>query len=144
MPEIDEAAVDPAFRAYPRSRLADAALGRALELGASHAAFRLERTRVGQLSLRDARVETTSDSVDLGLAVRVIVDGTWGFAAAGDITVAAAVRVAEQAVAVARVSRRLRAREVVLADEPVHADAVWLSAYDVNPSTWPRPIGSGG
>ena len=133
MAEIDESALDPVFLAYPRSRLADAALARARELGASHAAFRLERTRVGRLSLRDARVETTSDSVDLGLAVRVIVDGTWGFAAAGDITAEAAVRVAEQAVAVARVSRRLRAREVVLAEEPVHADAVWLSAYDLNP-----------
>ena len=131
---MSEAAVlDPVFLAYPSSRLADAALGRARELGASHAAFRLERTRVGQLSLRDARVETTSDSVDLGLAVRVIVDGTWGFAASGDVTAESAVRVAEQAVAVARVSRRLRAREVVLADEPVHADAVWISAYDVNP-----------
>ncbi len=133
-----DARIDPAFLAYPLTALADAALSRAAELGATHTAFRICRVRDGQLSLRDARVETTSDSIDLGLAVRVIVDGTWGFAASADVTVDAAARVAEQAVAVARISRRLRAREVVLADEPVHAGAVWVSDYEINPFDVPE------
>ena len=125
--------IDPVFLAYPLAALADAALARAGGLGASHVAFRFGRVRDGQLNLRDARVETTTDSVDLGLAVRVIVDGTWGFAASAEVTVDGAARVAEQAVAVARVSRRLRARAVVLADEPVHAGAVWVGDYELNP-----------
>ena len=35
------------------------------------------------------------DADELGLAVRVVMDGTWGFAAAVDLTTEAAVRAAE-------------------------------------------------
>ncbi|MCW2620598.1 MAG: peptidase modulator of gyrase, partial [Frankiales bacterium] len=44
-----------------------------------------------------------------------------------------AVRLARQAVDVARTSRPLNAEPVELADEPVHADQTWVSAYDVDP-----------
>ena len=53
-----------------------------------------------------ARLETLLDADDLGLAVRVVVDGVWGFAAAVDLTPEAAARAAEQAVDVARAPRR--------------------------------------
>ena len=35
--------------------------------------------------------------------------------------------------ATARVSRPLTPHRVELADEPVHADATWVSAYEINP-----------
>ena len=139
MPEMDAT-----FLAHPFGALADAALSRALDLGASHAAFRLDRTRVGQLGLRDARVETTSDSVDLGLAVRVIVDGTWGFAASGDVTAEAAARVAEQAVAVAGVSRRLRAAGAFWPTSPYTPARSGSAPTTSTPSMCPRPSGSPG
>ncbi|GAA5014088.1 hypothetical protein GCM10025734_61230 [Kitasatospora paranensis] len=131
-------AVDPLFTGYPLTALADAALGRARELGAGHADFRMERVRSASWRLRDARPSGGSDSVQLGFAVRVLLDGAWGFAAGVDLTTAAAARVAEQAVAVARlsgsISRAAGSPDVVeLADEPVHADAVWVSAYEENP-----------
>ncbi|NUS59140.1 MAG: TldD/PmbA family protein, partial [Streptomycetaceae bacterium] len=47
--------IDPAFQAYPLRLLADAALGRARELGVSHADFRFERVRDSFLRLRDGR-----------------------------------------------------------------------------------------
>ncbi|MFJ6215841.1 TldD/PmbA family protein [Streptomyces sp. NPDC092296] len=131
-------AVDPLFLALPLRALADAALGRARELGAGHADFRLERIRNASWRLRDARPSGTSDGVQLGFAVRVLLDGAWGFAAGVDLTADAAVRVAEQAVAVARLSARVSAAaggddRVELADEPVYPDAVWVSSYEVNP-----------
>jgi TldD protein len=131
-------AVDPLFTGYPLTALADAALGRARELGVGHADFRMERVRSASWRLRDARPSGGSDSVQLGFAVRVLLDGAWGFAAGVDLTPAAAARVAEQAVAVARlsgsISRAAGSPDVVeLADEPVHADAVWVSAYEENP-----------
>jgi TldD protein len=43
------------------------------------------------------------------------------------------VRLARQAVDVARTARPLNAEPVELADEPVHADRTWVSAYDVDP-----------
>src|SRR5215213_9035989 len=125
--------VDPAFLALPLRRLADAALTRAAELGAEHADFRLERIRNQELVLRDGRVDSARDGEDLGLAVRVVHDGTWGFAAGVDLTPEAARRVADQAVEVARVSRPVNSEPVELADEPVHGDVTWVSAYDVDP-----------
>src|SRR6266700_3944851 len=125
--------VDPSFLALPAGQLADAALGRARELGAQHADFRLERIRTGVLRLRDAKLDTSVDSEDLGLAVRVIHDGAWGFASGIERTPDAARRLAEQAVAAAKVSRVLSDDPVTLAPEPVYADATWLSSYQVNP-----------
>ena len=63
----------------------------------------------------------------------MLVDGVWGFAAASDLTTQAAVDAAEQAIALARVSAPLATERVELADEPVHADVEWVSAYDIDP-----------
>ncbi|WP_062348594.1 TldD/PmbA family protein [Herbidospora yilanensis] len=124
--------IDPDFLALPLRRLADAALQRARELGAEFAAFRLERVRAETLRLFDARLEGSSDADDLGFAVRVVKNGTWGFAGGITLTPEAAADVAAQAVQVAEVSAPLNREPVELAAEPVH-EGVWVSLYDVDP-----------
>jgi TldD protein len=128
MPQIDSAFTDLA-----PEHLADAALGTARQRGADHADFRLERIRVGTLRLRDGQLDSSADTEDLGIAVRVVHDGAWGFASGVDRTPEAAATLSEQAIAAARVSRVLSSDPVVLADEPVYAGASWISAYDVDP-----------
>ncbi|MDQ2749283.1 MAG: TldD/PmbA family protein [Actinomycetota bacterium] len=130
--------IDPSFLALPARELAGASLNRADELGAEHADFRLERIRVGSLSLRDAHLDSSTDTEDVGLAVRVVHDGAWGFASGIARTAEAAARLAEQAVATAKVSRVLSSEPVVLAPEPVYADVTWVSSYDVNPFDVPE------
>ena len=125
--------IEESFLDLPLRTLADAALARARELGASHADLRVERIRSQNLRLRDASLEGRLDDEDTGFAVRVVHEGTWGFAAGVDLTPEAAVRVAEQAVAIARASRPVNREPVELADEPVYGDVRWISAYDVNP-----------
>ncbi|MGW0803820.1 TldD/PmbA family protein [Nonomuraea sp. NPDC002799] len=125
--------IDPDFLELPLRQLADAALQRARDLGAEHADFRLERVRAETLRLYDTRLEGAMDADDLGYAVRVVKGGTWGFAAGVHLTPEAAARVAEQAVRVAEVSAPINREPVELAPEPVYADAVWVSAYDVDP-----------
>jgi TldD protein len=125
--------IDESFRALPRGQLADAALSRARELGVEHADFRLERVRGARLAVHDGELEGATDGEDTGFAVRVVHDGTWGFAAGVDLTPEAAVRVAELAVEVAKTSRPISTERVELAEEPVYPDADWVSAYDVNP-----------
>ena len=78
--------VDPEFTAHPLRELADAALQRAADLGAEHADFRAERIKGQQIGLSDGKLETLFDADDLGLAVRVVVEGTWGFASVIDLT----------------------------------------------------------
>jgi TldD protein len=125
--------IDPDFLELPLRQLADAALQRARDLGAEHADFRLERVRAETLSLYDARLQGAMDADDLGYAVRVVKGGTWGFAAGIHLTAEAAVTVAEQAVRVAEVSAPINREPIELADEPVHAEAVWVSDYEVDP-----------
>ncbi|MFH9809000.1 TldD/PmbA family protein [Streptomyces olivaceus] len=134
--------LDQSFTALPLRPLADAALARARALGAEHADFRLERVRSASLRLRDARPAGSSDTTDLGYAVRVVHGGTWGFASGVDLTLDAAARVASQAVAMAKLSAQVikaagSDERVELADEPVHADKTWVSAYGIDPFTVP-------
>ncbi|MGW2024632.1 TldD/PmbA family protein [Streptomyces decoyicus] len=139
-------AVDEAFLALPLHALADAALARARALGADHADFRLERIRSASWRLRDARTSGTSDTTDLGYAVRVVHGGAWGFASGVDLTMDAAARVASQAVAMAKLSAKVIAAagaaegtpggnggRVELAAEPAHPDRTWVSSYEINP-----------
>src|SRR4051795_2032717 len=125
--------VDESFLALPLSALTDAALTRAVDLGCEHADIRVERIRAQTITLRDARLEAFADAEDLGLAVRVVHEGTWGFAAGVALTAGEAVRLAEEAVAVAKVSAALRTDRVELAPEPVYSDATYVSEYDVDP-----------
>src|SRR3954451_11495820 len=125
--------VDESFLALPLSALAEAALTRAVDLGCEHADLRVERIRTQTIRLRDARLEALGDGEDLRLSVHVVHEGTWGFAAGVLLTAAEAVRLAEEAVAVARVSAAMNTDRVELAPEPVYADAMWVSDYEVDP-----------
>lgn len=127
MPELD-----PVFTGLPLDQLADAALSRARDLGASHADVRIERHRQAVTALRDAKVTTSSDSSDLAISVRVVHRGCWGFAAGIALTNEAAAALAEQACRIAEVAAPLTPRPVELADEPVHRGE-WVAAYELNP-----------
>ncbi|HZO68506.1 MAG TPA: TldD/PmbA family protein [Kribbellaceae bacterium] len=130
-------AVDESFIALPRRELADAALQRAKDLGAEYAEFRLERVRSEWISLRDGVLQGAADFSDTGITLRVIHRGTWGFAAGVALTKDQAVRIAEEAVNVALVSRAINTEPVELADEPVYEDAVWVSSYEIDPLAVP-------
>ncbi|MDT7592450.1 MAG: TldD protein [Pseudonocardiales bacterium] len=129
--------IDPEFRALPLGALADAALSRARQLGANHADVRVERILSQSLALRDGAVSSAMDAITVGLAVRVIVDGTWGFASTVELTPTAAAAIAARAVEVARTLRAVNTEPVVRADEPVYAGVSWVSDYDVDPFTVP-------
>ncbi|WP_328325269.1 MULTISPECIES: TldD/PmbA family protein [unclassified Streptomyces] len=145
--------IDAAFTALPLRALADAALARARALGADHADFRFERVRSATWRLRDARPAGSTDTTDLGYAVRVVHGGSWGFASGVDLSMDAAARVAGQAVAMAKLSAKvIRAAgsdvgapptpfgqwgRVELADEPVHPDRTWISSYETDPFSVP-------
>ena len=76
--------IDADFLALPLSAVTQSAISVATDAGASHVDVRIERTRTGLLSLRDAKPETQSDETVAGLGVRVIVNGAWGFAWCAD------------------------------------------------------------
>ncbi len=125
--------VDADFLALPRHALADAALSAALAAGASHADLRVHRITTELIQLRDRELETSVVSREVGLAVRVIVDGTWGFASAAELDPAVAAETARRAVRVATTLAPLNAERIELAAEPVYVDVSWTSAYELDP-----------
>ena len=125
--------VDADFLALPLEATSDAAIAAAHSLGASHVDVRIEKTRTGLLQLRDAKPESQSDDSVVGLGVRVIVNGAWGFASSPLISVAKAQELAAIAVAMAKTSKPLATEEVALAPEPIYAKKQWVSSYEIDP-----------
>ncbi|MFA5910799.1 MAG: TldD/PmbA family protein [Vicinamibacterales bacterium] len=111
-----------------RAEAAEAALARAAALGASYADIRINRYRRESIATRERQVQNVSRSTSYGLGLRVLVNGTWGFAATNRVDPGAARAAAEQAVAIARANALLTSRKVVLAT----ADKVV--------TTWANPI----
>ncbi len=115
--------------------LADSALSAAA--GCQAAELRVERIRSQTVRLHDAEPETTADSTDFGMGVRVVVDGAVGFAATVDVRTAEAADLARRAMEMARVTSRAGGGRVELAPEPSHGDVTWSSAFEVNPTDVP-------
>ena len=117
------------------SSLSDAALAAAAAAGAGEASVRIEEIRAQTLVLRDGVVETTLDQVDSGLGVRVIADGSSGFAASVELSRDSAALVARQAVDGARLVAPARSARFELVDEPGHGDVEYSSSFRTNPTT---------
>jgi TldD protein len=125
--------IDSDFLNLPRHELADVALSAATAAGASHADLRVHRILTESIQLRDGELQTAVVDRELGLAVRVIVDGTWGFASHAELSSDVAADTARRAVQVATTLRQLNGERVELAAEPVYADATWVSNYAIDP-----------
>ena len=125
--------IDADFLDLPRHELADAALSAATAAGASHADLRIHRLTTEVIQLRDGELETAVLSRELGLAVRVIIDGTWGFASHAELSPTVAADTARRAVSVASTLAALNTDPVELASEPVYTDVTWVSSYQIDP-----------
>jgi len=112
--------------------LADAALAAAKQAGATYADIRINRYRNQFIFTRDRTVQNIVNTEDYGFGVRVIVDGTWGFASSSVVTKDEIARMARQAVAIARANRSINAEPVRLA--PVESyNTSWNTPVKKNP-----------
>jgi TldD protein len=125
--------VDADFLLLPLHQLADAALSAATSAGAGYADLRVHRITTEIVQLRDGELETSVISREIGLAVRVIVDGTWGFASNAELDPTVAAETARRAVRVAATLAPLNAERIELAPEPVYSDVTWVSDYLIDP-----------
>jgi TldD protein len=110
------------------SDLADAALSAAKRAGASYADIRINRYRNQFIFTRDRRVQNIVNTEDYGFGVRVIADGTWGFASSSIVAKEEIARVAADAVSIAR------------ANKSINAEAVQLAPVEPFNGTWNTPV----
>jgi TldD protein len=102
--------------------LAGVALDVAKTGGASYADFRLCRYQTEYLEVRERRLEASATGVSAGFAVRVLLDGTWGYASSPLATEDEVRRAVLRALEVARASQPLQLRKFVLEEVPVYRD----------------------
>src|SRR4029079_9291761 len=81
----------------------------------AYADIRIHRSRNQCLCPRDRRVQNIVNTEDYGFGVRVIVDGTWGFASSSVVTKDEIARMARQAVGIDRADPSINAEPVRLA-----------------------------
>ncbi|MBW3535673.1 MAG: hypothetical protein KY453_10750, partial [Gemmatimonadetes bacterium] len=113
--------------------LAAVALDAARRAGAGYADVRISTNRSQNVSTREQRVTGLSDSETSGIGVRVLVDGTWGFAATSSLDEDSAAAIARRAVAQARANRVAQIRPVELAPLDGDSGGTWRSPIQIDP-----------
>ncbi len=112
--------------------LATAALEEAMRTDVTYADVRAIEHRARSLSTKNGRPGHVAASESLGLGIRVIAHGCWGFAATDELSKQGIEAAATLAVAIAHSSALAKKREVELVPEDQH-EAVWVSPCLIDP-----------
>ena len=125
--------VDPATR-----ELLMEALDAATSAGAEYADARVSLYLNQRVGTREDKVTDVSDTSSLGLGVRTLVDGSWGFAATRELSREAAAQAGSEAAATGAANARVERSSVTLAPVDSYGEVSWSSAYEVDP--WDIPV----
>lgn len=112
------------------------ALDTAKARGASYADVRVVDLRQRYLSTKNGQPAQVRQSQSMGVGVRVVAEGAWGFAATDDLTRSSVDRVAAHAVEIARASASAKKHDVRLAKEPKVIDR-WEAPCRIDPFSIP-------
>jgi len=115
-----------------KDALADAALATAKKLGASYADIRINRYRQENVSTRERQVLNVSSGQNFGFGVRVLINGTWGFAGSPVVTEDEVVRITNEAAAIAKANSAITRKKIELVPTP-KVVATWKSAFERDP-----------
>jgi TldD protein len=100
--------------------------------GAKYADVRVMHLRQRDLTTKNGQVGTLAQSESIGLGVRVLASGGWGFASTDKLTREGVSACAAQAVSIAKASAIAKRKEVVMAHEDVYVDS-WVSPFRKDP-----------
>jgi TldD protein len=112
--------------------LTDRALNLAQVRGATYADMRIVRRETQSIVVKNGVVQTLSLDDDQGFGVRVIADGTWGFASSHDLSPAEVDRVTALAVQIAKASALAKIEDVDIGPPEVHVDT-YRTPVEIDP-----------
>lgn len=124
---VDEL-VNPVAKSFKKS-LADAAMTAATDAGASYCDVRIGRYVNQFITTRDTRVENIVNSESMGVGVRVIAGGAYGFASTNDLSLDAVAAMARQAVAIAKANAKLQTEPLILAPVKGVGEVSWATPF---------------
>jgi TldD protein len=108
-----------------KKQLADAALNAARSAGATYADVRIGRYLNQFVTTRENRVQNIANTESFGVGIRVIANGSWGFAATNDVTPDGMAKTAAKAVAVAKANSKIISEPVQLASQKGYGEVSW-------------------
>ncbi len=132
-PAPSSKALDAFYNAPAIKEVMAAALAAAKAAGATYADVRCSRQRQNFVFTREQQIQQVVDTDTIGIGVRALVAGTWGFAATRILTNDGAATAAREAVAIAKASKVARDRMVEWLPSPVVNDGYFKSAYVTDP-----------
>lgn len=112
--------------------LAEYALDVGKHLGATYVDVRIIDQQYQFIETKDLTVAGFNQGTSLGMGVRVIADGGWGFSSTQKLTRAAIAQAVKRAVLTAKASGRCLSQPVILAPEPAYVTE-WVSPHLVDP-----------
>ncbi|GAC26145.1 MAG: TldD/PmbA family protein [Alteromonadaceae bacterium] len=115
-----------------KKKLADIALNAAKAKGATYADARIGRYLNQFVTTRESRVDNIVNTESAGIGVRVIANGTWGFASTSNMTPDSVAKTAEQAVAVAMANSKFQTTPVQLAPVKGVGEVSWQTPIKKN------------
>lgn len=117
--------------------LADVALNTAKQKGASYADIRFVRTLNNFVTTREKRVENVTNTESYGFGVRVLVDGSWGFAASSRMDKEEVARVTDRATQIAKANKSIQRTRISLVPVEKYPDAKYITPVVRDPFTVP-------
>ena len=112
--------------------LASLALDAAKLKGAKYADVRVMDMRQRDLSTKNGTVGNLAESQSLGLGVRALANGSWGFAATDRLTKEGIAACAAEAVSIAKASALAKIKDVSMVPEKAYEDT-WQNPYVKDP-----------
>ncbi|MDO1511527.1 TldD/PmbA family protein [Maribacter confluentis] len=120
-----EALLEPGMDALVKKRMADVALNTAKSLGATYADARIGRYLNQYVFTREDKVQNVVNTESFGIGIRVIANGTWGFASTNSVTEDGIKKATEQAVAIAKANSKIQKEPVKLAPVNAYGEVSW-------------------
>jgi TldD protein len=124
--------MDPATKELLVEALNAARMG-----GAEFADARIGRYRNNFVITREQQIVNVVDTDTLGVGVRVLVNGTWGFGASRDLTKSGVVAATKEALAIAKANALPMADRVRLAPATPTPDGRYVTPHTTDPFTVP-------
>ncbi|MCE2995410.1 MAG: TldD/PmbA family protein [Cyclobacteriaceae bacterium] len=115
----------PLLDTAQKKQLADVALNTAKGLGATYTDVRIGRYLNQFVTTRERKVQGVTNTESFGVGIRVIANGTWGFAASNNVTPDGIKKTTERAVAIAKANSKFQKEPVKLATTPSYGEVSW-------------------
>ena len=120
-----EALLAPGMDIIVKKRMADVALNTAKSMGATYGDARIGRYLNQYVFTREDKVQNVVNTESFGIGIRVIANGTWGFASTNDVTEDGIKNATMQAVAIAKANSRIQKEAVKLAPVESYGEVSW-------------------